>query len=96
MKAVIFNLIITTATMANAMQWTAPASSDFPSEQGWAKAIISMACGISTDSLKAMEVTVTKNSLQQPVYTASTKGVVVAKAVVSSSNIWAKKVCLVK
>ncbi len=96
MKAAIFTLVMTATAMANAMQFSVPSSSDFPSEQGWAKAMISMACGVSTASLKDADVVITQNSAQQPVYTATMNGVVVAKAVASSGNIWANKVCLSK
>lgn len=90
MKTLIAGLLLMTSVQASAFSMP---NLTFPTENGWAIAMVSMACDINTSDMRGMKATISRTS-DGVLYTVYENGVVFAEAKANNTSIFAKKVCL--
>lgn len=91
MKKLIF--AITIAFTANSYAFfNMPSNLDYPSENDWAVAMVSMACGQAVTLPKGTVATISEIE-GGILYTATVKGKTVAKVTAANTSVFAKKTC---
>lgn len=93
MKKIILIAITAFCSLSLASFTDFPSSSDYPSQDQWAMAMISMACDIEVQDLSGTTVSVVPVKNGGVVYTAKDNGQVVAQAWASNKTIFSSKKC---
>lgn len=90
MKILMAGLLLMTSVQASAFSMP---NLTFPTENGWAIAMVSMACDISTNEMRGMKATISRTT-DGVLYTVYENGAVFAQAKAKNTSIFAKKTCL--
>jgi hypothetical protein len=89
MKQIVFAFILGFSTVASAF---VDVPTQFPTESGWGKYVISKACDVKLSSLKDASILVSEQG-QKTVYVAIINGEVVAEAAALGDYIWSTVQC---
>ena len=90
----IFAALLALSFNASAFNMNFPSANDFPTESGWAVAMISMACDMDYSKVEGIAGEIVPHSGKSVIYKAYVDGELVGKAWASSKWITAQKKCL--
>jgi hypothetical protein len=91
MKKILFSIVLCFSAVAGAFIETVP--TQYPTESGWGKYVISKACGIKSSSLKDASIIVSEQG-SKTVYVAILNDQVVGEAVSFGGFLWSEAECL--